>query len=211
MANFKCLETTVIKINLNISNCKLYIRSAYAVGNNKKEFMQELQTLFIELKRKDPLNYYILAGDLNARHENWGNPSPNHRGLALNKWLDDNELEFKMKFNSSHEPSMPREGSFLDVTIMDARLSVTNTVPDGRLKTIDYDSDHRGIQFNITTENLLTLETHTPQETLNYGKTNWDDFAKFINKNSKLDIDEHINLSNEEIDKYISEVQEIIT
>lgn len=50
---------------------------------------------------------------------------------------------------------MPREGSYLDVTLRDTRITVSNTVPDGRLKTIDYDSDHRGIQFNISVDPSL--------------------------------------------------------
>ncbi|KOC63578.1 RNA-directed DNA polymerase from mobile element jockey [Habropoda laboriosa] len=84
----KCLETTIIEINLQ-NNYKLYIIAAYATCNYKKEFIPELKHLFEELHLNNTKNFYLLAGDLNAKHQTWGNTNINKRGISLHKWHTD--------------------------------------------------------------------------------------------------------------------------
>lgn len=58
---------TVIKINLK-NNKQLFVISAYAPGDERKNFVDELSLIFDELELNHLNNYYVLAGDLNARH-----------------------------------------------------------------------------------------------------------------------------------------------
>lgn len=62
-----CLEATIIEIK-TLDDISLIVISAYAPGSNKKEFIPELQGLFVEFNLKSSANYYILAGHLNAKH-----------------------------------------------------------------------------------------------------------------------------------------------
>lgn len=42
-------------------------------------------------------NYYLLSGDLNCRHTDWGNPIGNHKGNKLEEWLNDNDINLRCK------------------------------------------------------------------------------------------------------------------
>lgn len=79
LTHFKLLEATIIE-NKYTNAEKIIIISAYSADNSKMEFITELDTLFTELLLDNPNVYYILAGDLNARHSSWKNN--NTRGLA---------------------------------------------------------------------------------------------------------------------------------
>ena len=65
------LEYSIIKIANNSSNV-FYIISAYATNDSRNLFIQELEKLFHTLKLDKSDNYYVLAGDLNAKHPSWG-------------------------------------------------------------------------------------------------------------------------------------------
>ena len=64
---FKWLEVSVIKLPLQGGD-NLLVISAYAAGQNAREFGKELDSLFEILELNRLQNYYVLAGDLNARH-----------------------------------------------------------------------------------------------------------------------------------------------
>lgn len=64
----RILEHTIIQINLK-DNKSLFIISVYARCGNQKEFIPEVNKIFASLKDR-PDNYYIIVGDLNAKH-NW--------------------------------------------------------------------------------------------------------------------------------------------
>jgi hypothetical protein len=79
----------------------LYIISAYAGRKGNKFFIEELQQIFVHLNLNHHLNYYIIAGDFNARHTSWSNLKNNERGISLQNWLFNNDLEYKIKFYHS--------------------------------------------------------------------------------------------------------------
>jgi len=61
-------------IHLNLKNNKnLYINRCIARCGNQKEFIPDINRLFIKLKLDSPDNYYLFADDLNAKHTNWKN------------------------------------------------------------------------------------------------------------------------------------------
>lgn len=72
--NEKILEHTIIKINTR-SNKKLYIIAAYARNGVQKEFIPDINRMFLMLKLDNLDNYYIIVGDLNAKHTDWKNPN----------------------------------------------------------------------------------------------------------------------------------------
>lgn len=80
----KVIETTIIKLKLDNDN-NLFIISLYAKSGHYKEFKTELEEIFIKLELNKPTNYYIIAGDYNAKHVNWKNSNNNPYGIHLNR------------------------------------------------------------------------------------------------------------------------------
>lgn len=147
----------------------------YARAGYHKEFIPELNRIFSHLKLNNLENYYILAGDLNAKHTDWKNTNCNAQGLSLKNWLDKNSIKYKTKLLSSKYPSYPGGNSFLDIVLADARLKFHDIDDDNSLENIPYDSDHNAILFNISLvhENGVELETKAPNYKYNFRKTDW--------------------------------------
>lgn len=103
------LKCTGIELQMTAPG-KLYIISVYATYSNKQEFIDELNHLFNFLKLNDPNVYYIIAGDLNARHQSWGDRINNKRGRYLVNWKN-TVTQFKARFLHPAEPTYTRTGS----------------------------------------------------------------------------------------------------
>ncbi|XP_033318466.1 uncharacterized protein LOC117216041, partial [Bombus bifarius] len=173
ITSFKTLETTIIKIKISNKE-NLFITAAYATYGNQKEFNYEFNNLFKLLQLNKPENYYIIAGDLNAKHTSWKNEINNTRGNFIRNWLDNKSIHYKTNLYSSELPSYPKGGSYLDICLADARLKFQNLPPNNTLKTLAYDSDHNALVFHVNknTSDFLTLETQTetPREELEFLK-----------------------------------------
>ncbi|KYN07887.1 hypothetical protein ALC62_01135, partial [Cyphomyrmex costatus] len=124
----------------------------YAKCGTQKEFIPELDNLFKELKLNDFENYYILAGDLNAKHTDWRNKINNPRGVSFRLWLQTNELKYRSILLCSKYLSYPNGQSFLDLVLADARLKFQVLEDDVFLTNIPYDSDHNALLYNVEIE-----------------------------------------------------------
>lgn len=176
------LETCIIKINVPSNSTMFIIAAYYPAGNNNDTFKTELNTVFETLNLQNSSNFYILAGDLNSKHINWGNQYNNPKGNALKDWLTSHKIEFKCNIYASTTPSYERSKSFLDICLADHRLNIqkeNNSV--NCLKCIDYDSDHHALQIVVSlkdgADTYHMLENQI-EKSLDYKNTNW--------KNSKV-------------------------
>lgn len=204
------LETSIIRLNLPNQD-KLFIISAYATCISKADFIGELHKIFKELHLDNQENYFILAGDLNAKHINWQNTVNNPRGIALQNWLDRNDIVFKSKLYSSELPSYPRGNSFLDLCIADCRLKIDTT--DGSLlRTLSYDSDHNAIEIVFTkdSDSGIDLEQYQEAVMLNFRRTDWSEFKEYLRVHSDVLVPSDRNLSNREIDEYLEQLDKCI-
>lgn len=213
---FKYLETCIVKIPMS-SNRTLYIISAYYPAGNINDFLKrELQLLFEILQLDNLNNFYILAGDLNSKHQEWGNPVNNPKGIILKNWLSDNGIKFRCNLYASVSPSFPRSGSYLDVCIADSRIHVLKEVNSiNCLKILDYDSDHNAIQIMASSPInggpfCFLKEEQLPQ--LNYKGTNWNKFTQTLQKSISDNtlIPNNRNLTNEEIDFHLKKLNATI-
>ena len=211
---FKNIEAVIISINLQ-NNKKLYVIAVYAAHEQSErgKFNEDIIKLFEILKLDDPDNYFVLAGDLNARHTSWSNAINNTRGTFLRKWIDDNKITYKLKLYSSSLSSFPRGDSYLDLCIADNRLQVAIFENTNKLETLNYDSDHNAIQMRICYKSDMDflLEKMENPHKLNYKKTNWEKFSNYLQKEYSSDIPNNKNLSNEEIETYIRDINTAIT
>lgn len=215
--SFKFLEVCIIKLPLP-SNKTLYVISAYyPSGNNCSHFKNEFLQLFESLNLQNPNFLYILAGDLNCKHSDWGNTNCNTKGNLLKEWLSNNEIRFRTSIYASVSPSYPRCGSYLDLCVADSRLLIQKENSTlNCIKTLDYDSDHNALQIVVLrgeNDHPLSFFKEKPTQKYNFKKTNWKKFKKSMT--SKLNNNDNIpnnrNLSNSEIDFYLRQLNEYVT
>lgn len=205
------LEFTVVKIKAK-TNTYLYLIACYAPCGTQKEFIPDLSKLFEKLKLDREQNFFIMAGDLNAKHTAWLNAGNNPRGISLDKWLVNNEHRYRLKLYCTQFPSYPFGNSYLDLFMADARIDFLNTVDFFKLPNIPYDSDHNAVMAQIE----LPINVDIPPDgslnvnKFNYKKTNWEKFAKTLKTDFKLDIPNDRNLSKAETIDYLKKIDKII-
>lgn len=211
------IETTTIQLNLS-DNSKLIIVALYSAHGTNNEFINSWEQIFNKLNLINSNIYYILTGDINARHSNWRNNTNNARGIKLNNWLDDNKALFKLEYKTSTEkPTFILANSYLDMVFFDNRISISQEV-----RSVRYDSDHRGILFsldlNLTTQDAFTPDTLNEQSIWLRG-IKWEIYKIKIDQNYTKLLSEHrINriaenskiLSNNEIDQHLNSIDRLI-
>lgn len=106
-----------------------------------------MNELLHKLKVDDPLNSFVLAGDLNARRRDWGDTHDNQRGKYLRIWEAETAKKFSAKIYPTVDPSYTPAQTYLDVWI--TNLGITDLAGNSRIKTDDYDSDHRALLFTV--------------------------------------------------------------
>ena len=198
------LEYTVVKLELNNIN-KVYIVSAYANNEPRNIFINELNELFISLKLDDLNNYYIIAGDLNCRQVSWGDTASNYKGHFLNEWETRSAHLYKAQLYTPHAPTFPSSGSYLDLSIIDSRINVTNLV-NNKLDTLSYNSDQEALYIIINVEFNDDIIFTNKEKIGNFifKKTKWKKFTKVLNDDYLIDIPSNSNLSHDEIDNHLN-------
>nr|XP_034178590.1 uncharacterized protein LOC117603495 [Osmia lignaria] len=204
--NNNILEFTGIKVQTAAQN-KLFVISVYAAYSNKAGFIEELNNLCSALKLDDPNVFFIIAGDLNARHTSWGDTTHNQRGRYMASWMN-SASQFKINFLHPMEPTYPRSGSFLDMGLVDARLTITDTV-NGKVRVARAESDHKALSFIVCLRNMgeNAVETSPRRHRFLYKKTNWEKFQETAEANYQRNIPANRNLSNEEIDDWLRDTE----
>lgn len=135
--------------------------------------MQELERLFQSLRLEDPGKYYLLTGDLNAKHTEWGNSTNNGRGTSLNAWYLQNQITYKMSLRSTNTPSYPKSSGVIDLCIADNRINFYDLIA-GKIECIEYNSDHKALQMKISVERspLLVFDKEAAPQRKNFNKAN---------------------------------------
>lgn len=137
------LEYSIIKISTRDKK-HLYIVSLYASQRQHRiqVFIDEIDSIFTSLKLSDPDNYFLLAGDLNARHVDLGDRDTQVHGAALMEWYEANSDDYDCRLIPAYEPTFLPAQTFLDHCIIDNKLKINNLI-NHKLSTAIYDSDHK--------------------------------------------------------------------
>lgn len=188
----------------------MYLIAAYATNGAQKEFIPDLNNLFKQLQLNLEKNYFVLAGDLNAKHTNWLNCNP--RGISLNKWIEEKEFRYKLKLYCTKFPSYSQGRSHLDVIVADARIDFIEASESFKLPSIPYDSDHNAVISTITLTDGAPIEIETQIEEIRYNfrKVNWKKFAEKLVDASQQYIPHDRNLSLKETITHLKETDNII-
>lgn len=209
----KAIEYTAIKIRTDQKSC-LFIFSIYATQSTGHTFINELHNLMTSFNLDNCTNYYIIAGDLNAKSTTWGDNNSNERGDQLIDWLEDNYLQFKSTLLSPNKPTYTRLNyeSYLDHCLIDLRIEVNN-LSNGKLTTLPYDSDHNAITLTFSVDKAAhDFMMDQDNSAINFKKANWRKFNKHLLKtyHDEIKIPSDRNLTVDEIDGFISQLEFII-
>ena len=199
------LEYTIIKIPLH-QNKILFVISIYANNKEKASFSNELNNLFEKLNLNSDRNFFILAGDFNARNTCWEERVTNFKGRLLKKWEDNFGHVFKATIILPDSPTFTPSNTFIDFYILDIRLKITN-VNNNKIKTADFESDHKAI---LCTINLSSLKIDSSDYTFThrymFKSTKWNKFSKHLSENTTISVPNNRNLTIEEIDTTLEHI-----
>lgn len=114
----------------------------------------------------------LIVGEPNAKHPTWDQTTRNRNDTILYKTL----VDLPYCVEHTDEPTFPRGGSTLDIV-------VNNNINIAKLTTVnDMESDHRPIQFDICSPNMVI----TDELLFNYEKSDWKKYRRYINDNLVL-------------------------
>lgn len=189
----------------------MYLFSIYATNHCRTSIITEIKDSMNALELSNPQNYYLMAGDLNARRTDWGDQASNPRGGYVKNWESNSSTQYKFKILTAVEPTFIPDNTYLDLCIIANRIQTTNLVQN-KLDTLDYDSDHIAITLTIRLQNDLDINfCSEPPNALNYKKTNWKKFRAAVEaQHQGRTTPRNINLTNDGIDKYLASIEQHI-
>lgn len=197
ISEFQIVECTILKL-LTVHKKKLFLVSLYARNNNRTLFIKELNSLFTALHLEHQGSYYIIAGDFNARHKQWGDRANNQRGRLIKRWEEAHEHKFRLKIITPIAPTFKPAHTYLDICMSDARLYLTNNHSSmNKAPTLPYISDYAAISlsFELPNDTIPTANPSQPSQHLNFKATNWEAFSAKLNSNFKTSILDNRNLT----------------
>jgi hypothetical protein len=118
-------------------------------------------------------NCFLVGGDFNAKHPQWGFSQPNTRGRTLNRFIHDHNLKIISPPNPTYWPSHAnRRPDVLDffITTLPSHIKYTIT------NSSDLSSDHTPILLTLNDTSTATKN----RPTITPGKTNWKKFSQTI-------------------------------
>lgn len=180
----------------------------YGTNYIRKIFINELNCLFNKLKLDQEKNAYVIAGDFNARRIEWGDHADNERGHYLRRWEANETLKYNAKIYTTLTPSRMDSHTFLDICI--TNLLITDLAL-GKINTCSYDRDHQALEFTIKLPNKMEYNNahHEPYR-FNYKATKWIKFANKLQSKCKTIIPENRNLTIDEVDEQIKDINQAI-
>lgn len=117
--------------------------------------------------------YYLLMGDVNAKHQNWNSRINSPKGIALNNFAVQHNINIlgpdtptHFPWNENHQPDV------LDICIIKAPILVTKFTTINAL-----DSDHLPILINVSGNYIKT-----PERIHKTTITNWDNVNKELHQ-----------------------------
>jgi hypothetical protein len=172
-------------ISINFNNCiSITISSLYFPPPKRNNFVSyqsqqmsepKLQSFFQKLGSS-----FIIGGDFNSKHINWGSRYTNTRGRILHNSIFKNNITFISPDTPTYWP--PQANRLPDV--LDFFLTKIPRHLNTHIKNLnELSSDHTPVL--LTCEAVPELNT---RQTLSSGPTNWDQFQHNLDKQISLNI-----------------------
>ncbi|KAL4119930.1 hypothetical protein QTP88_012684 [Uroleucon formosanum] len=162
-------------INIKLNHVPITIVASYCPPKHKITQTQ-FENFFNDLNQ-----YFIIGGDLNAKHQSWGCHATNPKRQALLKAVNNKQLSILTLPNPSYWPSSPRKRpDILDISIVKIPPNLSDSVKN----LLDPCSDHSLILLCIdASPHLKPSNPSLINEIMN-----WEQFRDIINQKIKLNI-----------------------
>ena len=175
------LEEEIICIKIKIKNTEVFIITYYNPPNKKNIDKKIFE--FIE----ENYNNYIICGDFNAKHTDFGCKVNNKNGTILNDFINSSTAILLNK-KDQHTFYRDKRNYKEILDIFKCSSNIYSLIEDCE---VDYDSnlqsDHIPIKLILKDQSVIDSEEISQEKHLNYSKANWTIFRK------KLDL---IDISN---------------
>lgn len=204
-------DQNIVCAKIHSSPLNVFIISVYL---EKDEDISEYITRLQIILQVSDHSHVIIAGDINARSQWWGDVKEDLRGSQFAEFVLQNDLVI---INTGGIPtfSATRNGvdycSIVDVTVCSSEISrsVTDWKTDPDLVTL---SDHRASTFNIITEHPI-IQSRPTTRIFNTKKANWTSFRSELTDRLMADLTtdrvKEIKTS-EELNKIVEELTDAI-
>ena len=177
-----------IKLRREYTICNIYISPTEDISK------QQLLNLMNQLPRP-----FILIGDLNARHEAWGDSTNNTHGRVIQDLLLSSEFYLLNENQPTHLHIQTGTLSYIDLAIVSPDIS--NVFKWSRIDDL-YNSDHFPISL---TEIIITPDTtNTSNPKFKLKQANWSNFY------NATDVTEDLINSDEDINSLVAKFNNII-
>ncbi|KAL4112785.1 hypothetical protein QTP88_016514 [Uroleucon formosanum] len=164
--NLLCLEAVAVLIKLN--NRYVTIVSAYQPPSRQMHISDYDKIMSLD-------NSIIMAGDLNAKHTNWGCRVSNPNGTKLLSFIANTPYAINAPNEPTYFPSdCNRQPDILDILLI---KSIPFSCTQEALAELD--SDHIPIKITINSSS----QSYQSNNSLFKGKPNWNIFSNQINTN----------------------------
>lgn len=194
LPSFQTTSIESVGVEIDTSEGSIAIIAVYCPKQSRKNdgSAREFKNDIIKLTRRYPK--FIIAGDLNARHETWGNVRRNNNGVILN----DDLLGGGYTILSPETPTFvkARSSSIIDIYI----TNVMNIEPPITIE--DLSSDH----YPVVTQFGADIERR-PQTRRNFHRVDWNRFRRIVDSNVDPDLPLE---TSEDIDTAVENIEEAI-
>lgn len=193
--HYKTSTIEAIGVEVTTSNGPLLVIAAYCPQQccvrqgRARQFKNDLVKLTRHNKK------YIVACDLNAKHEAWGNHRRNNNGNLL---FDESQLGY-FSVHAPIDPTFTSSGgapSFLDVFLTNADVSTPTTIND-------LSSDHLPVTVRVGGG----AERRERRVRKDFHRVNWVEFQRRVD--SEIDTEAALE-TEEDIDRAVANLQEAI-
>ena len=133
LASLRVLEATAVMISLG-GGRKLFCISVYNRSEHNR-VSTELASIFNVLCLDRDGHEYVVGGDFNALHREWGFRNTRPRGRELFDFVESSRAAFGCRVVLSREPSRPLTGSFPDLYIVKDTLELS--LPDDAVNELE--------------------------------------------------------------------------
>lgn len=159
LPTFEAIEAVAIEIKVGAFSFK--IGSIYAPTCKQSVFKKDLNLL---LSLRGP---FILGGDFNAKHISWNNKINNHRGIALDTFCVNNQVDIDYPDMPTLFPDNNKsELSVVDIFLSKGLRGISKPKP---LSLNIFGSDHRPVESSLA----IGHEAPKPERVMDFKLADW--------------------------------------
>jgi len=164
-----------VTIQLTLNHIPIKVSSAYFPPSPPITSQQ------LELFLQSLGQYFLVGGDFNSKHFQWGCISENQRGKMLHSIINKNSINFISPKGPTYWPLHEnRHPDILDFFLYKVPANIKYSISN----LCELSSDHTPVLLNLN----IAPEPSIPHTSLSQGPVNWNKFSEIMQKNTNLNL-----------------------